>query len=370
MGLVSRTPRAADIPLFLRRSFRRLWCPTASAGARNREHSVHRHNHHGARPGGGEASPGKPDSPHLPKHLLHARVQELLLRSTSSLPSCFVHLSNRFADLLASQELRLQDYQANRKQPTASAAPTFGGGTFGQPAQTGAFGAPAPAFGAAPSTFGQQPAATGAFGQPAAVGGLFGQPAATPAFGQAAPTTGLFGQQPQQPAQAGALFGAGTFGQPAASTSTFGGFGAAPPKPQFSFGTATPAPTSQPTGLFGQPPQQQPSAGLFGQSQAPAPGGIFGQQPAATGTFGGFGGESVPVCRVFGLGTDGYYRCSKHWGRRQALVRIRSRGGRLRYRRVETSCFRLQRPNSCLQSLRPTSAASSAAAAKCVFSLA
>ncbi|KAK4703429.1 nuclear pore complex protein Nup98-Nup96, partial [Phenoliferia sp. Uapishka_3] len=206
------------------------------------------------------------------------------------------------------EELRWQDYQAGRKQASAPAstsfggASTFGGGAFGQPAQQqqpSAFGQPAPT----PSLFGQQQPATSTFGQPAQ-GGLFGQPAqsAPTAFG-AAPAASPFGQ-PAQPA-AGGLFGGGasTFGQPAASTSTFGSFGAAAQKPasSFSFGgtpTSAPAPTG---GLFGAQPQQ--AGGLFGQQQPAAPaGGLFGQpqQPAATGGF-GFGASAAPAAKsLFG----------------------------------------------------------------------
>lgn len=140
------------------------------------------------------------------------------------------------------EELRLQDYQQNRK--------TAGGAAGG----TSAFGAPAGgAFGSNTSTtsaFGQPAASTGGFGQPQT--SAFGQPAQTSAFGAGATgaTGGLFGQQ-QQPATTSAFgqpagtsaFGASTsaFGQPAATSgfgagaNTGGAFGAAASKP-FSFG--------------------------------------------------------------------------------------------------------------------------------------
>ncbi|GAA5883540.1 hypothetical protein JCM16303_005476 [Sporobolomyces ruberrimus] len=198
------------------------------------------------------------------------------------------------------EELRLQDYQANRKGPSATpgfggsfgasatpafgtpAAPATGGGLFGSSGTTPAFGSAAPA----PSTgFGSAPA-TG--------GGLFGN-SGTSAFGQPATSQpaqggGLFGSTPSQPATGG-LFGSsagtGGFGQPAAPASTpaFGGFGGAQNKPAttgFSFGSnnsttpastggglfgSTPAATSQPSNPFGQPAAPATGGGLFGSSQ-------------------------------------------------------------------------------------------------------
>jgi len=121
---------------------------------------------------------------------------------------------------------------------------------------------------------------------PATGFGGFGAPA--PAFGQPAPAPasgGLFGSTP-----------APAFGQPAAAPS--GGLFGSAPAPAFGstasggFGSSTPAPA---TGLFGQPAPAAggfgqpaaPSTGLFG-STAPAPStGLFGQQPApSTGLFG------------------------------------------------------------------------------------
>ncbi|GAA6059259.1 hypothetical protein JCM10212_006652 [Sporobolomyces blumeae] len=201
------------------------------------------------------------------------------------------------------EELRLQDYQAGRKGPTAQ--PGFGGGfgasttpAFGAPAQPassgGLFGSSSttPAFGAA------APAASTGFGSaPTTGGGLFGS-SGTSAFGQPATSQsaaggGLFGSAPTQPATSGGLFGSsgtGGFGQPAANTSTpsFGGFGAQAPKPAttgFSFGSnSTTTPASTGGSLFGSTPAaatSQPS-NPFGQPAAPATGGLFGSAQPAT----------------------------------------------------------------------------------------
>lgn len=206
------------------------------------------------------------------------------------------------------EELRLQDYQQNRKTAPANTGfgATTGGGLFGQqqtqPQQpsTGLFGQPQSSgfgaatgttggglFGASTSTFGQPSTntATSGFGSTPASGGLFGQSQPQQ------PSGGLFGQQQQtqQPATTGGLFGGATstFGQPAQQPASTGfGFGAQnqaqqAPKPAFGFGSGQTstfgqaAPTSTQStstfGGFGQPQQQQQQA----------------QQPATSGfTFG------------------------------------------------------------------------------------
>lgn len=175
------------------------------------------------------------------------------------------------------EEIRIEDYTANRKGPQAGGIPGSSGGLFGTSAPTGGglFGAPA----SQPSTglFGQQqPAANslGGFGAPAANNALggFGQQQQTSAFGQNAPaqSTGLFGK---------------SFATPATSTA----FG--------SFGTAAPANAN----LFGAKPFGQQSGGLFGQTTQVSGANTFGQ-PTATG-FSGFGQPAVnQPAPLFGSG--------------------------------------------------------------------
>lgn len=128
------------------------------------------------------------------------------------------------------EELRLEDYAANRKGPQAGSVQP--GGLFGttpqntsifgaptsQPQSTGLFGAPSTTntmggFGANAGTFGQ---ATPAFGAQNQASSLFNKPANT--FGQV-PNT--FNQQP-----ANNMFGAKPFGTPTTTAGTaFTGFG-------------------------------------------------------------------------------------------------------------------------------------------------
>jgi nuclear pore complex protein Nup98-Nup96 len=152
------------------------------------------------------------------------------------------------------EELRVQDYQAGRKNAgntggAFGATGGFGGQTstpFGQSAATNTFGMPSTstagsAFGQSTGGFGQSTggfgqANTGGFGSANAgtTGGLFGQQTATsaPAFGSTQPaTTGFggtgFGQQPQQQQQQQST-GFGSTATP--------GFGASNAAKPFSFG--------------------------------------------------------------------------------------------------------------------------------------
>lgn len=161
------------------------------------------------------------------------------------------------------EEIRIEDYTANRKGPQAGAMPGSSGGLFGAAAPTGGglFGAPV----SQPNNI-----STGLFGQQ--------QPAATNTMGFGAPATntlGGFGQATQ--AQSTGLFGK-SFGTTPATSTAFGGFGQA----------AAPANTN----LFGAKPFGQQTGGLFGQTPQVSAGSTFGAQQPTTG-FTGFGQTSV-----------------------------------------------------------------------------
>jgi len=200
------------------------------------------------------------------------------------------------------EELRVEDYQADRKFPTQG----FGSNTMGQ--KTSLFGGNTTSpfssnnvLGQKPSLFGgnttspfssgntaQKPSMSGgtssAFGAPATGGSLFGGNTTT-----SQPSgSGLFGGA-QQTATTGSLFG----GAQAQKPSMFGGTPSA-------FG-------AQSTGgsLFGGTQKTaQPSTGIFGGAQQPAAtGSLFGgpQQTATSGSlFGGNQQNTNPTGSLFG----------------------------------------------------------------------
>ncbi|KAK0416708.1 hypothetical protein QR680_012642 [Steinernema hermaphroditum] len=191
------------------------------------------------------------------------------------------------------EELRIEDYLANRKGGNAGVT-----GAFSQTATASPFG-------------GQQQTGGGLFGQntSAKPGGLFGstptsQPAGGSLFGSTTPASGsLFGQTATT--SSGGLFGAkpatssfGGFGQQAATGSPFGG------QQQTGGGLFGQNNAAKPGGLFGSTATSQPAGGslfgsttpaggsLFGQTATTSSGGLFGAKPA-TSSFGGFGQQAA-----------------------------------------------------------------------------
>uniref|UniRef100_A0A0N4ZWV4 Nuclear pore complex protein Nup98-Nup96 n=1 Tax=Parastrongyloides trichosuri TaxID=131310 RepID=A0A0N4ZWV4_PARTI len=229
------------------------------------------------------------------------------------------------------EELRVEDYLANRKGPQAGSSTGFfgstnntsSGGLFGNSStnntsSTGIFGSSTPQ---KPSLFGSTTQNTGSvFGNTnqTTSGGLFGSSTPTTnntggsLFGTPTASTGLFGStttstQPVFGATnntSGGLFGSKptttTFGNTSntgtslfgSSTTTNTGFGSNTGTSTFGFGTtATTAPS-----------QQQSTGFSFGNTNTASTGtSIFGSKPAGTtNTFGGFGATSNTTTTGFG----------------------------------------------------------------------
>ncbi|XP_060517392.1 nuclear pore complex protein Nup98-Nup96-like isoform X1 [Cylas formicarius] len=170
------------------------------------------------------------------------------------------------------EELRFEDYQANRKGPQQM--PGFGSSTFGAPVSS------------APTLFGQTDANKPAFGQSTAFGQTtapFGQtPSSGFGLGQNT-TTSPFGAKPTGfGAPTSSAFGFATTAAPNANP--FGAnqaakpFGAAPTQPLFSTNTTPQTSSAFGTGLFTN--TQNAGTGLFNKPAQPVPAfGTTGQNP-------------------------------------------------------------------------------------------
>ncbi|XP_054270044.1 nuclear pore complex protein Nup98-Nup96 isoform X2 [Macrosteles quadrilineatus] len=224
------------------------------------------------------------------------------------------------------EELRLEDYAANRKGPQQGVQPS--GGLFGSTPQPSLFGAGASnttgtgtgLFGATENKplFGNTNTSIG-FGQTSNVFGntgnsLFGKPTtATPAFGTPTTTTSSFAFNSTP--------NSNPFGSNMAQVKPFGTsqplFGTATSQPNTGFGSQTPGfgstfgqPATQSTSLFGQQPAK-PAFGTattpfsFGQSSTTTAGtSLFGAKP--TNTFGSPFGSTATTNTGFGTTTTGF----------------------------------------------------------------
>uniref|UniRef100_A0A1I7TES5 Nuclear pore complex protein Nup98-Nup96 n=1 Tax=Caenorhabditis tropicalis TaxID=1561998 RepID=A0A1I7TES5_9PELO len=232
------------------------------------------------------------------------------------------------------EELRVEDYMANRKAPAAGTT-TTGGGLFGNSTNTnqtggGLFGnsnatqqksslfggtSTASPFGGTStntggslfgntnantsgtggSLFGPKPSGTSLFGNNTATtagGSTFGQSTGSSLFGSTQQQSGsLFGQT-QQPQQTGSLFGGNTA---TTGNSLFGQNSQPQQSTGFTFGGG-----STTTNAFGQPAAANTGGSLFGNASAANTGGsLFGPKPATSTGF-TFGGSQPTTTNAFG----------------------------------------------------------------------
>ncbi|CAD5227019.1 unnamed protein product [Bursaphelenchus xylophilus] len=208
------------------------------------------------------------------------------------------------------EELRVEDYQANRKQPTAGSTTSGFGGTLGTSNTSSLFGSkPTTGFGATTTpAFGQASTGNSLFGstQNKPAGGLFGSTNTSSPFAStsnANASGSLFGAKPAFGQQSStSLFGATNT---ATTTQSGFGFGAAKPTTSTGFGstfgqtntgTSSLFGSTQSKPLFGSTTTSQPSTGMFGATTS---------QPAqGTTLFGGGATGTQGTTSIFGGGTS------------------------------------------------------------------
>ncbi|CCA36695.1 Nuclear pore complex FG-nucleoporin component [Komagataella phaffii CBS 7435] len=200
------------------------------------------------------------------------------------------------------EEIRLNDYQLNRRFATQnmSSGFSFGANANTQSANTSPFGQNKTGFGTNTSPFGATNTSNtggGMFGSNMNANSSFGAANNNPTGAFGATNTSPFGSAANNTNTGGGIFGASS-NTPFASTNTntntnafgassgFGGFGANNTN-------------SSSTGAFGATNNASNTGGLFGQNK-PAGGGIFGA-PASTNT--GFGATNTS--NAFGTNTGG-----------------------------------------------------------------
>ncbi|KAI1725279.1 nucleoporin autopeptidase domain-containing protein [Ditylenchus destructor] len=196
------------------------------------------------------------------------------------------------------EELRVEDYIANRKGGQAQGSSLFGSTAGGMTSQ-GLFGAS------------NQPKPGLFSGQTSTAGSLFSTTTSKP-------STGLFGAT-SQPATGGSIFGST---QATSTQSSLFGTGAGglakPPQPSI-FGTVSQAGQTSTAGSLFSTTTTKPSTGLFGSTSQPAPslfgtnpttstqsGGLFGttsglQKPAQPSIFGGMSAPTTGAANTGGF---------------------------------------------------------------------